>query len=265
MATDAATRVGGPIPAAERPSAAVPVGKCAFFLDLDGTLLKFAPRPDAVSVDAGLRELLEKLQLRSRGALALVSGRSIATLDSLLAPLRLPAAGLHGFERRDATGTLTSHQPPDRRLLDDARRQMDQWVRTHPRLMLEDKGCALALHYRRVPKLGPAVVNAVIAMAARARASGLAVQRGHMVVELVPTGVNKGSAVAAFMSEAPFAGRQPLYAGDDLTDESAFEWVNAAGGVSVAVNCPRPTAARTRLDSVDEVRAWLRALIERGD
>jgi trehalose 6-phosphate phosphatase len=253
--------VGGPVPAAERPPAALAVEKFAFFLDLDGTLLKFTPHPDAVSVDAELRELLEKLRLRSGGALALVSGRSIATLDSLLAPLKLPAAGLHGFERRDAAGVLTACQAPDRRMLDDARRQMEQWVRTHPRLLLEDKGSALALHYRRVPKLGPTVVSAVVAIGARLRGSGLQVQRGHMVVELTPTGANKGSAVAAFMSEAPFAGREPVYAGDDLTDESAFEWVNAAAGLSVAVNCSRPTAARTRLDSVEEVRAWLRALI----
>jgi trehalose 6-phosphate phosphatase len=257
--------VGGPIPAAERPPHALPVEKCAFFLDLDGTLLKFAPRPDAVSVDAGLRELLEELRLRSRGALALVSGRSIATLDALLAPLKLAAAGLHGFERRNAAGMLTTHELPNRRLFDDARRQMEQWVRAHPRLMLEDKGAALALHYRRVPKLESAVVDAVIAIGERVRGSGLRVQRGHMVVELTPTGVSKASAVAAFMGEAPFAGRQPLCAGDDLTDESAFEWVNAAGGVSVAVNCARPTAARTRLDSVEEVRAWLRALIEGGE
>lgn len=257
--------VGGPTPAAERPPVRLPVGKCAFFLDLDGTLLKFAPRPDAVSVDAELRELLEKLSQRSGGAVALVSGRSIATLDSLLAPLKLPAAGLHGYERRNAAGVLSTYQPPNRRLLEDARRLMQQWVRTHPRLMLEDKGAALALHYRRVPKLEAAVVDAVIAIGQRVQGSGLRVQRGHMVVELTPTDVNKASAVAAFMNEAPFAGRQPLCAGDDLTDESAFEWVNAAGGVSVAVNCARPTAARTRLDSVAEVRAWLRQLVEGGE
>jgi trehalose 6-phosphate phosphatase len=257
--------VGGPVPAAERPPAWLPVEKCAFFLDLDGTLLRFAPRPDAVSVDAELRELLARLRQRSRGAVALVSGRSIATLDSLLAPLKLPAAGLHGFERRNAAGVLTTYQPPNRRLFDDARRQMQQWVRTHPRLMLEDKGAALALHYRRVPKLEAAVVDAVTAIAQRVRGSGLRVQRGHMVVELTPSDVTKASAVAAFMSEAPFAGRQPLCAGDDLTDESAFEWVNAAGGVSVAVNCRRPTAATTRLDSVAAVRAWLRTLIEGGE
>lgn len=257
--------VGGPTPAAERPPVRLPVGKCAFFLDLDGTLLNFAPHPDAVSVDAGLRELLEKLRQRSHGAVALVSGRNIATLDSLLAPLKLPAAGLHGFERRNAAGVLTTYQPPNRRLFDDARRQMEQWVRTHPRLMLEDKGAALALHYRRVPKLEAAVVAAVTAIGERVRGSGLRVQRGHMVVELTPTDVTKASAVAAFMGEAPFAGRQPLYAGDDLTDESAFEWVNTAGGVSVAVNCLRPTAARTRLESVDEVRAWLHALVEGGE
>jgi trehalose 6-phosphate phosphatase len=252
---------GGPVPAAARPPPALPVEQCAFFLDLDGTLVDFATRPDAVSVDVELRKLLEKLRLRSGGALALVSGRSIATLDALFAPLRLPAAGLHGFERRNAAGVLSTHPPPNRRMLDEARRQMEQWVRTHPRLMLEDKGAALALHYRRVPTLESAVVNAVIAIGARARGSGLHVQRGHMVIELAPAGVNKGSAVAAFMAEAPFAGRRPLCAGDDLTDEPAFEWVNAAGGVSVAVNTARPTAARTRLDSVDEVRAWLRALL----
>ena len=256
--------VGGPTLAAARPPAALPAEKCAFFLDLDGTLLKFAPRPDAVSADAGLRALLENLQRRSGGALALVSGRSIATLDSLLAPLRLPAAGLHGHERRNAAGVLSQRPQPDRRVLDDARRQMEQWVRTHPRLTLEDKGAALALHFRRVPQLESAVVEAVIAIGERVRGGGLQVQRGHMVVELTPTGVSKASAVAAFMTEAPFAGRLPLYAGDDLTDESAFEWVNAAGGVSVAVNCARPTAARTHLDSVDAVRAWLRALIEGG-
>jgi trehalose 6-phosphate phosphatase len=257
--------VGGPIPAAARPPAALRVENCAFFLDVDGTLLEFSPRPDAVSADAALRELLERLRLRSGGALALVSGRSIATLDSMFAPLRLPAAGLHGFEHRNAAGVLTMQQPPVRHMLDDARRQMEQWVRTHPQLMLEDKGSALALHYRRVPKLESAVVDAVLAIAQRVRGSGLQVQRGHMVVELTPAGVSKASAVAAFMAEAPFAGRQPLFAGDDLTDEPAFEWVNEAGGMSVAVSTDRPTAARTHLDSVDEVRGWLAALLEGGE
>ncbi len=258
-------QVGGQIPAAARPPAALRVENYAFFLDVDGTLLEFSPRPDAVSADAGLRELLERLRLRSGGALALVSGRSIATLDSMFAPLRLPAAGLHGFERRDAADVLTMQQPPVRHMLDDARRQMEQWVRTHPQLMLEDKGCALALHYRRVPKLESAVVDAVLAIAQRVRGSGLHVQRGHMVVELTPSGVSKASAVAAFMAEAPFAGRQPLFVGDDLTDEPAFEWVNEAGGMSVAVSTDRPTAARTHLDSVDEVRGWLAALLEGGE
>lgn len=258
-------QVGGQIPAAARPPAALRVENYAFFLDVDGTLLEFSPRPHAVSADAGLRELLERLRLRSGGALALVSGRSIATLDSMFAPLRLPAAGLHGFERRDAADVLTMQQPPVRHMLDDARRQMEQWVRTHPQLMLEDKGCALALHYRRVPKLESAVVDAVLAIAQRVRGSGLHVQRGHMVVELTPSGVSKASAVAAFMAEAPFAGRQPLFVGDDLTDEPAFEWVNEAGGMSVAVSTDRPTAARTHLDSVDEVRGWLAALLEGGE
>ncbi len=250
--------------AAERPTAAPPhltLARYALFLDLDGTLLDFAPRPEMVRADAALLALLRALGERTGGALALVSGRSIASLDAVTAPARLPASGLHGFERRDGGGVLQQHGAPPAARLDAIRELMHGWVGTHPQLLLEDKGVALALHYRGAPQLGGFVERAVASLPDLG-AAGLRIQHGHMVAEVVPASVNKGSALAEFMREPPFQGRLPLYVGDDLTDEPAFHWVNLAGGVSVVVNPRRPSAASAALPGVAAVRGWLSALLE---
>jgi len=243
------------------PPATLHARECALFLDVDGTLLEFATCPNGVAIDAELRQLLAGLVQCSRGALALVSGRSIANLDALFKPLRLPLSGLHGFERRNAAGKLSRSVSPERGTLREARRLMHELAAQDARLVLEDKRFALALHYRRAPALENLILPAVQSIAVRL-GERLEVRRGRMVAELLPRGVNKASAIAEFMAEPPFTGRRPLFVGDDLTDESAFEWVNAAGGLSVAVDVSRPTAAQTRLQSVGEVRAWLRRLLE---
>jgi trehalose 6-phosphate phosphatase len=229
------------------------------FLDLDGTLIEYAHEPDAVIVDAQLLELLRGLVLKTGGATALVSGRNIATLDTLLAPVRLPASGLHGFERRSAAGVLSRHALPSERALSEARRLLAVAAAQDERLRLEDKGFALALHYRMIPGLESAVLSAAREIAAQL-GDELELRRGFMVAELAPRGVSKATGVSEFMSEHPFRGRLPLFVGDDLSDESAFEWVNAAGGLSVVVNLSRPTAALAQLRSVTEVRLWLEGL-----
>jgi len=243
------------------PPAVLRADRHAFFLDLDGTLVEYARSPGAVTIDVELIALLRRLALHTGGALALVSGRSIASLDALLKPLQLPASGLHGFERRNSTGVQTRHTGPDRETLVEVRRLMGQLAARDPGLALEDKRLAFALHYRRVPHLESAIVAAVSEIALLS-GGAMEMQRGAMVVELTPPGMSKAAAVAEFMSERPFEGRRPLCVGDDLTDEPAFEWVNAAGGLSVAVNVTRPTAATAQLRSVGEVRAWLGALAE---
>lgn len=228
----------------------------ALFIDVDGTLLEIAPTPLAVRVDPGLTDLLRALLLGTSGALALVSGRSIVEMDALFLPLTLAAAGLHGFERRGASGSYDCRRLPAAPALESARAMLLELANQHPGLLIEDKRFALALHYRRAPQLENVVARAMTDIAASVRPE-FELQMGKMVAELRPAGSTKGVAVSEFMSEDPFRGRVPVYIGDDLTDESAFEWVNGAGGLSIAVNVSGATAARERLPSVSAVREWL--------
>lgn len=237
-------------------------GPLALFLDVDGTLLELAATPDEVIVPASLGPLLAQISEMVGGALALISGRMLSGIDALFAPLRLPAAGLHGFERRDFAGVVHRQAAPAAAEMARARRQLRQYAAQRAALLLEDKGSALALHFRAAPDLAEEAEARVRAVA---RDSGdFSVLCGRMVVELRPAGATKGSALAAFMREPPFRHRYPVMVGDDVTDEDAFEWVNAAGGVSVGVGIERPTAASVRLASVDQVHGWLAGLRQRG-
>jgi len=231
----------------------------ALFLDVDGTLLKIAATPAAVSVPARTIELLERVQRRLAGALALVSGRRVADLDALFAPLRLPAAGAHGAERRDASGRYHAEELGS--ALDPARRLLSAWADEHRGTLLEDKGVALALHYRAAPALEEAA-RAAVAAAAAAAGPSFHVQDGKKVFEIKVGGHGKGAAIAQFMSEAPFAGRLPVFVGDDLTDEDGFEVVNHLGGHSIAVGVNRDTHARWHLADESEVLRWLETFAE---
>lgn len=238
------------------PPCSIPPYDLAVFLDVDGTLVELAATPDAVVVPTQLLELLRQLIIRMDGAVALVSGRTLAVLDDLFHPLQLPAAGLHGFERRNALGSYSRRPLPDGPTLQRARAMLSEFVKRHPGLLLEDKRFALAVHFRAVPHLGQEV-RRVVTGVARMLEGGLEVQPGQLVMELRPANANKASAIADFMYEPPFRGRHMVMIGDDLTDECAFRWVNAAGGFSIAVNVAHPTCAMARLESVAEVHRWL--------
>lgn len=225
----------------------------ALFLDVDGVLLDFAAHPDAVRLAPGLLERLDALHAACGGALALVSGRSIATLDALFAPLRLPCAGLHGLERRN--GARTERVDVDDTLLDDVRAAARLVTARYPGAVLEDKGIALALHWRGEPLAAPDLQG--LAAGAAMRLPGYHLQPGDHVVELKPAAADKGVAIEAFLREAPFAGRTPVFAGDDLTDEHGFDVVNARGGHSILVGMRAPSAAEHALQDVAAVHRWL--------
>ena len=239
----------------------------ALFLDVDGTLLEIEEHPDDVRARPRLKVLVEHALHALGGALALVSGRSIASLDRVFAPLVLPAAGLHGLERRGADGRV--HYPSGfAERLGAARCRLMHFVQSQKGLLLEDKGAALALHFRAAPELAEAARRAI--ESARAElGDDFHVQQGKMVLELKPGGEDKGTAVAAFMLEAPFAGRLPVFVGDDVTDEDGFRAVNGMGGISVRVGrLPQgqaTTAAQHCAASVEAVLDWLESCLEDGD
>jgi len=226
----------------------------ALFLDIDGTLLEIAPIPAAVRVPERAIRVLASLRPRLHGAIAFVTGRRIADLDVLFAPLRLPAAGVHGAERRDATGHITA---PDRgERLTPARRMLAEWQAAHPGTVFEDKRASLALHYRAAPEWEAEARQALIAALA-AVGPEFHIQEGKKVLELKAYSTGKGNAIEAFMHEAPFRGRRPVFVGDDLTDEDGFGAVNRLGGHSIAVGLDQPTCARWRLRDEREVLGWL--------
>jgi trehalose 6-phosphate phosphatase len=231
----------------------------AFFLDIDGTLLDFAARPHEVKVEAGLLELLDRLRAAAGGALALVSGRSVEDIDKLFAPLVLPAAGQHGTERRGAAGTVRRHAPPVERL-GRAAADLVRLTAAHTGLVLENKGMTLALHYRLAPALRALAEREMRAVAA-ALGDAFELQSGKFVVEVKPSGKDKGSAIAEFAAEPPFAGRRPVFIGDDLTDEPGFDLVNRMGGHSLKVG-PGITRARWHLFDAAAVRRWLTSYAE---
>jgi trehalose 6-phosphate phosphatase len=231
----------------------------ALFLDIDGTLLDIADTPCAV--EPGCRELalVDALSLAAEGALALISGRTLGSIDRLFAPLHLPAAGQHGFERRSADGRRRRHRFPAERLRPVAA-ELREFAAEHPGVVVEDKGTSLALHYRLAPGLGEAAHDA-LAEAAAPLGALVEMQAGKMVWELKPAGADKGMAIAEFMAEPPFAGRLPVFLGDDVTDEEGFRVVAAAGGHGVKVG-EGESAARWRLPDPAAARAWLHGWID---
>jgi trehalose 6-phosphate phosphatase len=229
----------------------------ALFFDFDGTLVDLAPQPEAVRVHDDVPRLLAALGPAVGGALAVVSGRTVADIDRQFDPLKLCVAGVHGSERRGADGYI-------RRIavgsLTEAAAIIDAFCREHPRLRMEPKPGAIALHYRQAPELE----DACLATMARAieRVEGMTLLRGKMVVEMKPRRAGKGLAVSSFLEERPFRQRRPWYFGDDVTDEAAFEVVQALGGVAVKVG-EGETLAAHRLPDPTALRRWMAEAVQR--
>ncbi|RAU37113.1 trehalose-phosphatase [Enterobacter sp. RIT418] len=231
----------------------VPTGNYAYFFDLDGTLAGIKPHPDDVVIPDAVLENLHQLSLMNAGALALISGRSMAELDVLASPYHFPLAGVHGAERRDIHDQLHIVSLPDA-LISALHAHLSSALDALPGTELEAKGMAFALHYRQAPHHEAAIV--ALARSLADAHPELALQPGKCVVEIKPEGINKGAAIGAFMAEEPFKGRTPVFFGDDLTDEAGFRVVNQAGGIAVKIG-PGDTAAKWRLDSVAGVWQWI--------
>ncbi len=238
---------------------AIAPDKMALFLDVDGTLLEFSDAPDQVDVPQTLIQKLRTAETCFGGAVALVSGRSLADLDNLFQPLQLPGAGLHGFETRHADGERRRHGA-DAAAIAREREGFHKMFEAVPGILIEDKGPCVAVHFRRVPELRDQVTDAVSAARARLGAA-FEMLEGDMVRELRPAGINKGHGICQLMEMPPFAGRTPIFIGDDVTDEDGFAAVNDLSGISVIVGPRRPTEAHACLDDIAAVHQWLDRVI----
>lgn len=226
----------------------------ALFLDFDGTLVDIAERPDAIVVGPDLVDLLLRLRSRLAGALALVTGRTIAAVDGFLADAAIDVCGLHGLQRRIGGRTA---EPPGLPDLGPEIGALRVAFASSPGVLVEDKRVGVALHWRLAPE---AEGRAAAAMAALAERLGPAyrLQDGKCVRELVPAAAGKGAGIRAAMAEPPYLGRVPVFVGDDRTDEDGFLAVNAMGGLSIKVG-PGETAAGARIARRADVPRWLHA------
>ena len=235
--------------------------EAAILLDVDGTVLDLAPRPADVCVPEPLRRTLERLSDKTGGALALVSGRTLADLDRIFAPLLLPSIGGHGAEMRvnGHDGQLHPTVP----LTDALRRRFAAIALDKSGLIVEDKGYSLALHYRLAPRHAPALREAVAAICAELPPDTVEVLPGKALIEVKQVGFNKGTAVRELMSHPPFHGRRPIFIGDDTTDEAAFAVVPEFDGIAFSVGRKVP-GALSRFKAPRDVRGWLEHISEAG-
>jgi trehalose 6-phosphate phosphatase len=242
------------------PGAELPrLSECALLLDIDGTLLDLAPTPREVWVPPDLATSMGKLLQRTNGAMALVSGRSINDIDLIFAPMQFPAVGGHGAEMRlsaENESVAAGAPPMDKEL----KRRLAAIAKLSPGILLEDKGYALALHYRLAPHAEKAIYDAVSAIRADLPNAPIEVLPGKAVCEIKPAGVTKATGVIELMTHEPFSGRRPIFIGDDVTDESVFAIMPGMNGLAFSVG-RRAQGVSGHFDEPRDVRAWLARLL----
>ena len=239
-----------------------PLERWALFLDFDGTLVDIAPTPDGVVVPDSLVETLRSIDLRLQGALAVVSGRPIAQIDALLAPLCLPTAGRHGAEIRLLAERPLLKSPP-RTDLSGVVARLEAFAEEHPGILIENKGLTVAAHYRQAPAYEPELREQVVRLQSELGPQWQ-VLSGKMVFELKQAGYDKGMAVEELMSHSPFAGRVPVFVGDDVTDEYGFAAAVRLGGHGIRVGSEPAGEARWTIPDPSTVRKWL-SLVARAE
>ena len=233
--------------------------KVAILLDIDGTLLDIAPTPHDVQVPPTLRRTLARLQEQTDGAIALVSGRSLSDIDLIFSPLKLSAVGGHGAELR-VTPTSKANGGKSRYLAKDLRTRLSDVANLAEGIIVEDKGYSVALHYRLAPDKQRAIEDAIDAICAELPEGWVEILPGKAVIEIKKSGFNKGTALRDLMAHAPFAGRLPIFVGDDKTDEAAFAVVPEFDGMAISVGRMVPGVAQ-RFEAPSDVRRWLERIV----
>lgn len=232
----------------------------ALLLDVDGTLLDIAPTPDAVWVPESLREDLRKLNVLFEDAIAFLSGRPVSDIDNRFLPLRLTTAGCHGAEMRlHENGAVRQTAPP---LSLDVLSFFKDIDARFPGVIVENKIYTLAFHYRGAPQ-AEAPLLALLRERLAKLPPDFELLEGKAVAEIKSGMFNKGTALAQIMREKPFAGRRPVFFGDDTTDVDALHALPEFGGVGISVGQLLPNA-RGMIASPAQLRGLLSELAKQA-
>ncbi len=242
------------------PQHKVVLKQSALFFDFDGTLVELAPTPDAVVVPTNVRRLIQNLSNETDGAVAIITGRNLGSLDSLLNLPDIAASGSHGGEWRQF-GSEISTLPAHYLLPDNLATSLTELAHRH-QLIFENKRFSIAIHFRDKPHLEDGL-STELEQILKAYPSFL-IQDGKMVREIKHQNIHKGAAIARFMECNPFRHKTAVFFGDDVTDEYGFDWVNHHGGISIKIG-NGPTQAQHRLASINELTQWLFQLYETGE
>lgn len=235
-----------------------PLHQCALLFDIDGTLVELAPTPDSVHVPSSLRSDLQELYDRTGGAVALISGRSLVDVDAVFQPLKMPAIGGHGAEfRLDREGPAIA---ADVRIGPQLKKRFAAIADLDSNILLEDKGYSMAIHYRLAPTFESAIYKAITAIRADLPAAPIEVLTGKCVVEIKPSGFSKATAVRQLMQRAPYAGRHPVFIGDDVTDDTVFAIMPDLAGTAFSVG-RRVAGLQGYFATPVDVRNWLSGLL----
>ena len=238
---------------------APPPDRMALFLDVDGTLLDLAASPTAVVVPGGLVECIAGVEQALGGALALVSGRTLGELDRLFRPLRLRASGVHGAEIR--YDPLTPAVIVDAAVPLPARlwRSLSARLADFPGAFAENKRFSFAVHYRAAPNCAADLREALRRLVAAEAVADVEIIDARLAFEIKGRGFDKGSAINRFLARSPFAGRVPIFIGDDWTDEAGFAAVVQRHGAAYSVGRVRPGVTGV-FSEPSMVRDWLESL-----
>jgi len=245
-----------PVPGAILPH----LDKCALLFDIDGTLIDLAPTPDGIFIPPDLTDHLHELWRRTSGALALVSGRMISDIDQIMKPLKLPAVGGHGVEMRPLAGgdvQAAKVKPMDAHL----KKRFTALGTFSPGILIEDKGFSVAIHYRLAPEAERHIFDSIAAIRADLPEAPFEILNGKFVVEIKHEGFSKATAVRELMTQPPFAGRRPIFLGDDVTDETVFAIMADIDGIAYSVG-RKAQGVAGHFDSPNDVRMWLAAMLK---
>jgi len=234
--------------------------RLAVFLDIDGTLIDFANKPNEIIVPKNLKHLLYYLNNKVDGTLALISGRMIVDIERIFNPLKFYSSGSHGLEFKDSFERYIIFN--NKNIPKKIKKELSNFAKTYPGSFIEEKKFSIAFHYRNIPNIK---LKALKAISNFTHKSNYKILQGNHVIELIPANINKGKAIAYFMKKPLFSKKIPLYIGDDYTDEFGFKFINDIGGFSVKVGNEKNTSANFFTRDTRTVHNILKFILNKSD